>query len=229
MDDFSLTERVITAAEFATILRVTEDDVLGWMLAGHIPYVEGPDREPRVRIAEQRAVDGPISRGFTTYSLSRDPAFQDELAHRRRELGLAALDWGNVDVEALADALASRLSAVVPSPVRAVCSAGTVFLRDADGHGPGIDIAFHASFPEAGSGADRVCAAAAAALQSVQDELTMLTTDPWPLRDHGELPAPHAELMPGATSVRLFYGDPMDPVLELEPLRVREVLLGADD
>lgn len=107
MDDFDLTERLITAAEFATMLRVTEDDVLEWMLAGHIPYVEGPEGEPRVRIAEEHTVNGPISSGLTIYSISDDSTFRAELA-RRREHELGTLDWGDVDVEALADALAIR-------------------------------------------------------------------------------------------------------------------------
>jgi len=224
MDDFDLTERLITAAEFASMLRVTEDDVLEWMLAGHIPCVEGPDREPRVRIAEKHTVDGPISSGFTSYSISGDPAFRAELAHRRRDHELATLDRGDVDVEALADALAIRLSAVVPSPVRVVADRATVFLGDADGHGIGIDIAFHASFPDGGSSADRVRSAAASALERAQDELTMVTTEPWPLRGRGELPTPHADLTPSGDTVRLFYGDPTGPVLELDPLRVVDVL-----
>ena len=126
------------------------------MLAGHIPYVEGSDGEPRVRISEEHTVDGPISSGFTSYSMSGDPAFRAELARRRRDHELATLDWGDVDVEALADALAIRLRAVVASPIRVVAERATVCLRDADGRGVGIDVAFHASFPEAGSGSDRV-------------------------------------------------------------------------
>jgi hypothetical protein len=224
MDDFDLTERLITAAEFASMLGATEDDVLEWMLAGHIPSVEGPDREPRVRIAEEHSVDGPIASGFTIYSISDDPAFRAELARRRREHALGTLDWGDVDVEALADALATRLRAVVPSAVRVVAERATVFLRDPDGHGIGIDIAFHASFPEAGSGADRVRTAAACALEAAQDELTMVTTEPWPPRGRGQLPNPHADLTADGDKVRLFYGDPAAPVLELEPLRVVDVL-----
>jgi hypothetical protein len=227
MDDLDLTERLITAAEFASMLGVTEDDVLEWMLAGHIPYVEGPEREPLFRIAEQHSVDGPTSTGLTMYSISHDPAFSAELARRRREHELETLDWGDVDVEALADALASRLRAVVPSSVRVIAEGAAVVLRDADGHGVGIDIAFHASFPEGGSGADRVRAAAASTLEAAQDELTMVTTEPWPLRGGGELPTPHADLTAAGDTVRLFYGEPAASVLELEPLRVVDVLSDA--
>jgi hypothetical protein len=48
--------------------------------------------------------------------MSRDSAFRAELARRRREHELATLDWGDVDVEALADALAIRVSAASCRP-----------------------------------------------------------------------------------------------------------------
>lgn len=227
MDDFDLTERLITAAEFASMLRVTEDDVLESMLAGHIPYVEGPEAEPRVRVAAEHNVDGPISSGLTIYSISDDPAFRIELARRRRQHELGTLDWGDIDIDALADALATRLRAVVPSTIRVVAERAIVFLSDADGHGIGIDIAVRASFPEAGSGASRVRAAAASALEAAQDELTMVTTEPWPLRGRGELPTPNAEFTADGDTVRLFYGDPAAPILELEPLRVVDILADA--
>jgi hypothetical protein len=53
MDDFDLTERLITAPEFASMLGVIEDDVLEWMLAGHIPYV-GSTWQPQTRLARAR-------------------------------------------------------------------------------------------------------------------------------------------------------------------------------
>ncbi len=227
MEDFDLTERMITAAEFAGILGVREGDVLQWMLAGRIPYVDGPEGEPRVRILEEHSVDGPISSGLIRYSMSRDPEFRAEVARRRRELELEAMDWGEVDVEALARALAARLEAAVSSACHVTVERAMIFVRDADGHGAGIDVAFHASFPEAGPGGERVRGAAVSALAGAQDELTMITTDPWPGRGSSELPAPHAEFMSDGARVRLFYGSPADPVLELEPLRVSEVLSGA--
>jgi hypothetical protein len=72
--------------------------------------------------------------------------------------------------------------------------------------------------------ADRVQAAAASALRNAQDDLTMVTTDPWPQHGPGELPDPHAEITPDGETVRLFYGDSANPVLELEPLRIADVL-----
>ena len=58
------------------------------MLAGRIPYVDGSEGEPRARIREQHSVDGPLTSGFISYSMSHDPDFQAEVARRRRELEL---------------------------------------------------------------------------------------------------------------------------------------------
>jgi hypothetical protein len=74
VDDYDLTERLITAAEFASMLGVIEDDVLEWMRAGYIPYIEGPEGEPRVRIAQEHTVDGAISSGF--HQLFDEPRFR---------------------------------------------------------------------------------------------------------------------------------------------------------
>jgi hypothetical protein len=224
VDESHLTERFVDAAEFAEVLGVSEDDVLEWMLNGHISYVEGPQGQPLVRISSAYSAEGPLFSWEMNYSVSAEPAFRAELARRRREHELAALDWGGVDVEALAAAFANRLRVVVPSGVAVSVDGAMVFLHDAQGHGAGIDIAGHASFPQNGSGPDRVRAAALSALRSSQDELAEVTTDPWPQHGPGQLPDPHAEITPDGETVRLFYGDSPNQVLELEPLRIADVL-----
>lgn len=224
MEDFDLTERAITAAEFGAILGVTEDDVVGWMLAGRIAYVDGPEGEPRVRIREEHSVDGPLTSWFVNYPMGHDAEFQAEVARRRRELELAAMDWGEVDLDGLTRALCVRLQAVVPSVCHIVVEGAMIWLRDAHGHGAGIDIASAASFPESGSSADRVRSAAAVVLEQAQDELAEVTTDPWPRQGAGELPTPRAEFTSDGAAVRLLYGELEDPVLELEPLSISEVL-----
>jgi hypothetical protein len=225
MDGSELTERLLDAAEFAGILGVAEEDVLEWMLDGHIPYEDGPEGEPRVRIADSYTVDGPLASWEANYSISTEPAFCAELDRRRREHELAALGWGEVDIAALADAFANRLRVVVPYAFRVSVDGPMVLLRDWKGDSAGgLDFAYHASSPENGSGADRVRAASASALRNVQDDLTMVTTDPWPQHGPGQLPDPHAEITPDGETVRLFYGDSANPVLELEPLRIADVL-----
>jgi hypothetical protein len=225
MDGSDLTERLVDAAEFAGILGVAEEDVLQWMLDGHIPYVDGPEGEPRVGIADRYTVDGPVSSWEANYSVSTEPAFCAELVRRRREHELAGLDWGDVDVAALADAFANRLRVVVPYAFRVSGDRAMVLVRDWKGDGAGgIDMAYHASSPQNGSGADRVRAAAASALRNAQEDLTMVTTDPWPQHGPGQLPDPHAEITTDGETVRLFYGDATRPVLELEPLPIADVL-----
>ena len=56
------------------------------------------------------------------------------------------------------------------------------------------------------------------------EELAEITTDPWPRKGGGQLPAPRAELVSDGTAVRPLYGDLADTVLELEPMQVSEVL-----
>ena len=113
---------------------------------------------------------------------------------------------------------------MAPTECRIAAEEAIVSLHDVDGHRASIDIALAAAFPESGSGAQRVRNAAAVALQHAQDELAEITTDPWPRRGAGELPAPRTELLDEGTALRLLYGSLTDPVLELQPLRIGEVL-----
>jgi hypothetical protein len=103
---------------------------------------------------------------------ARIPRFEPSSLAAAGEHELAALDSGDFDVEALADALAIRLSPVVPSPVRVVADGAMLFLRDPDGWGIGIDIAFHSSFPEAAP-VPTACAPPPRPLERVQ------TNSPW--------------------------------------------------
>jgi len=51
-----------------------------------------------------------------------------------------------------------------------------------------------------------VPAAAASALERAQGEVTMATTEPWPLRGRGELPTPRAGcITANGAALRLFY------------------------
>jgi hypothetical protein len=52
----------------------------------------------------------------------------------------------------------------------------------------------------------------------------MVTTERWPQRGRGELPTLAADITPDGDAVRLFYGHPAGPVLELEPLSVVDLL-----
>lgn len=79
-------------------------------------------------------------------------------------------------------------------------------------------------FLDSGSGADRVRHAAAIALELAQDEFAEITTDPWPRKGAGVLPTPRAEFISDGTAVRLLYGELENPLLELDPLQVSEIL-----
>jgi hypothetical protein len=139
MDGFDLNERRITAAEFASILAVTEDDVLLWMLAGHIPYVDGPDGAPQVRIREQHSQDGSMTCGFATYLVGNHPDFEAEVARRRRELPFQAIDCGEVNPDALTEVLAGRLGTVMPVGCTVDSDGAMIWLRAPNGSYAGIE------------------------------------------------------------------------------------------
>jgi hypothetical protein len=64
-------------------------------------------------------------------------------------------------------------------------------------------------------------------LDSAQDEIAELTTEPWPRRGSGTLPEPHAQLSQDRATVRLFHGSAADPVLALPALPITDVLTPA--
>ena len=222
-DGLGLTARFVDAAELASIMGIGEDDVLDFALDERIPHDDGLDGEPRFRILEHHEDDGPTQSGIVIYSTGGDPELDAEIARRRRARELSGLDAGDVDVDALAAALAERLRAAVFRDARVTVEDQRIVFHDPRGGGGASDVAFSAGVGEDRSAAERVLGAARHALETAQNELSEITSDPWPRRGPGALPDPHVEL--DGDRVRLFYGNPRDPVLELEPLRIADVLL----
>jgi hypothetical protein len=149
--------------------------------------------------------------------------FRLELARRRREKQLIGLDGGEIDVDALAAALAERLAAVVPSPLHVSAESGMIWIRNDEGHGVGIDVAAMAN-DDGESLEERVCQTARHALDALQDRIADETTEPWPARAGvvpGGFPAANAEI--ADEQVRLYYGDSRAPILELTPISLRDV------
>lgn len=120
-----------------------------------------------------------------------------------------------------------RLAAVVPAEMHAcVLEPGIVQIRDADGVVAGVDIAHLLGWhgPETQPPGDWVRGAAHQLLDQVQAEIAEATTEPWPQGGSEALATPHAELTADGDAVRLLYGDPAAPVLELAPLPLADVL-----
>ena len=129
----------------------------------------------------------------------------------------------SVDVDALAAALAERLRAAAFWDAQVTVEDRRIVFHGPGGGSAASDVAVTAGFGHARSAAERILGAATHALGVAQDQLSEITSDPWPRRGPGPLPDPHVTL--DGDRVRLFYGSPADPVLELEPLRIADVLL----
>ena len=106
--------RLLSPAEFAAVLKVTEDDVRGWIAEGKLPSETGPDGEPLLEIIDEaHEEDDGAAMGFVMYSTGALEG--DEIAARRRDRQLESYAYdGPIDADALVAALAQRMAAVVP-------------------------------------------------------------------------------------------------------------------
>jgi hypothetical protein len=223
--------RLISVVEAADILRVTEDALRDWIATDRISYVTLPDGEHRLDLIDEwHSHSGAVEQGITmikTGIRNADEAsrkeFRVELARRQREKQLIGLDGGEIDVDALTAALAERLAAVVPSQLHVTAESGMIGIHNDEGHGVRIDVAAIAN-DDGTSLQERVCRAARHALGAPQDWIADETSEPWPARAGvvpGGFPAANAEI--ADEHIRLYYGDSDAPILELAPIRLRDV------
>src|SRR6202000_3487267 len=123
---------------------------------------------------------------------------------------------GPIDADALIEALARRLAAVVPDPAHATPHRGVVC---------GVDVPWLLECSEARAPEELVAAMAAQMMQNASERVSDDTTEPWPARAgqfEGGFPPVGVAVTDGV--VRMWWGAGDDPVLELEPLVVGEVL-----
>jgi hypothetical protein len=128
----------------------------------------------------------------------------------------------------LAKALAQRLSTVMPPGISVTSRGGDVVVsdgRDSDGTGlvPLVD--------QPGDLEENITIAASAVLNTVQDLATVSLGRGWPPSREAEpnsfesganLPLPSAEVKD--RSLRLWYGEPDWPALELQPIDLADLL-----
>lgn len=237
VDGLELTERLVSPSEMAQIMGVDEADVLAWIESGELDVHRAEDGVPWVPIREHREIgrsaDGAagFEAGFTMYSGPRDrQLLADARAERRareRDAQIAAAAATGVDIDALTAAFALRLAAVAPPEVRiATTERGMVDVLDVRGGGAGVDVLLAVARYESDSRspADRVVDAGWRLLETAQDEIAEVTTDPWPQQGSGTLPEPRAQLSKDSATVRLFYGAEDNPTLELAALPIIDVL-----
>jgi hypothetical protein len=226
-DLMPMSDRLVTAGEMAQIMGVAEADVREWMADGRLPSEAGEDGSPRVRITEGHRGAGPLEEWMMSYRTGGGPDFVEEQARRQRAHQRSQGDPGGVDVGLLTKAVAARLRQVAPHRAMVTIEdVGFIRIGDRPGTGAGIGLT-PANLDESRTDAERVLGVVGSALASAQDEFAEISTDPWPVFGPGSLPDPHAELSDDQTVIRLWFGDADRPVLELEPLLIADVLLGA--
>ena len=237
LDGVDLTERLVAPAEMAQIMGVDEADVLAWIESGELEVQRGEHGEPWVPIREHheigRSADGAagFEAGLTFYSGPRDRQLlaeaRAERRARERDAKFTAAAATGVDIDALTAALALRLAAVAPPEVRITTTErGMVDVLDDKDGGAGVDVLLAVAGYESDSRspAERVVDAGWRLLETAQEAIAEVTTEPWPQQGSGMLPEPHAELSQDSATVRLFYGPADNPALELAALPMLDVL-----
>lgn len=222
--------RLITVREGAEILSVTQATVIEWIQSGRVRSVSMPDGSYRLRVnSEQHYRSGPLTSGFYALDLGLSEQSEEqeewrrELLHKQRERGSAGLSPGPINVQAFARALGERFQAVVPPSMHVSVQDGMVWLISAGGGRAGL-----AGLAGSRNGDDPfevMRRAAEDALTTAQDCVSEDTTEPWPAvagQLPGGFPSPHAQIADG--QLRMFYGDPEAPVLELTAIRLSDVL-----
>jgi hypothetical protein len=210
--------RLVSLAEFAAVLKVTEEDVRGWIAEGKLPSEPGPDGEPLLEIIDEaHDEDGGVAMGFVMYSTG--DLTGEEIGGRRRERHAESYAHdGPIDADALVAALARRMAAVVPDPAREAPHWGVVY---------GVDVPSCLEGSEDQAPEELVAGMAARMMENASERVADETTEPWPARAgdfEGGFPPVGVEVVDGV--VRMWWGAFDAPVLELEPLVVEEVLKG---
>jgi len=136
---------------------------------------------------------------------------------------LKGLVWTGVDVDAFCALLAARFEAVVPDGCSVSMRNGLIYVA-----GAGADIARIVSDGCVGV-EERLVEAAERLLEVASESVSEVTSDPWPGRAGmfpGGFPPLSAEISNG--ELRMFYGEPEEPLLVLAPIRISDVLRAAD-
>ncbi len=212
--------RLLSPAEFAAVLKVTEDDVRGWIAEGKLPSETGPDGELLLEIIDEahEEHDG-AAMGFVMYSTGALEG--DEIGARRRDRQLESYAYdGPIDADALVAALGRRMAAVVPDASVEAPYRGIVY---------GVDVPWWLDGSEDRAPEELIAAISAQVMENASERLADDTAEPWPARAgdfEGGFPPVGTELRDGV--LRMWWGSSDAPVLELEPLSVGEVLKGLE-
>lgn len=202
-----------------------------WIASGRVKAVPVGDGSYRLKIsAESHHHSGSISQGF--YALDLWPTrlteegqeeWHRELLRKQRERSLPGLSPGPLRVDVFVRAVAERFAAVVPESMHVLVEDGMVWL--VSGYGGRVLIFGLAGMRDGDDPMEVVRSAAEDALATAQEYVSEDTTEPWPARSGqppGGSPAALAQIADG--QLRMLYGEPEAPVLELAPIRLADIL-----
>jgi hypothetical protein len=219
--------RLITLAEAAEILRVSEQALEDWIAADLIAYETLPSGEHRIRLLDEQHEVGPIRRSslvsldlHSGVDHASAELFAKELPVRRRERELEGLAWSEVDAARLTALLAEALASAVPATVEVSVEDRLIWVA-----GSGVDVGQLVADAEA-SVEDRILLAAERLLEIASDAISEEIAEPWPAsagQFAGGFPPYEAVISDGQLLMR--YGDPTKPILTFPPISVNDVVL----
>jgi hypothetical protein len=125
-----------------------------------------------------------------------------------------------IDATKLAKALAQRLAPVVPAEFN-ITSAGASIRLAIRGTAWWSEEDLRWML-ERGELEEQVCFAVWKVLDSFQDDFAHEFTEPWPAASPGPMPEPFAQIIDG--EVVAGYGDPEDSFVQLQPIRLGDLL-----
>ncbi|MGO9793909.1 MAG: hypothetical protein ACLP8S_31640 [Solirubrobacteraceae bacterium] len=170
--------------------------------------------------ALEKASLGALSRtpaALFSESSEENEEWRHELFGKQRERSRAGFNPGPLKVEAFTRALAERFAAVIPAPMWVSVQDGMVCLISAFGGRAGL--AGLDGLREGEDPVEVVRCVVEGALATAQDYLSEDTGEPWPAvagQLSGGFPPPRAQIAAG--QLRMFYGNPDAPMLELAPI-----------
>jgi excisionase family DNA binding protein len=211
--------RLITAAEAASILGVSEEAVSEWIDSGLIDSVALSGGERRLRLKQETHFrSGPLQTSSFLLDLGLG-GFRQELAQRRFEHESEGLSWTGLDPERLMSLLADAMRDVVPAGVSVRTEHGRIWIAAGATNVAGIVSDDDQTIEE------RIIIAAERMLETASDSISEITAEPWPARA-GEFPQgfPPCRAVISERTLYLSYGDKHNPILKLAPIDLASVL-----
>jgi hypothetical protein len=150
--------------------------------------------------------------------LDREQTMNDDRVQSSATDGYPAPDWTEVDAQALAGALVSRLAGFVPAELTVTVQDADVSITSDRGHRVSVNIG--ASVSTRGPLAERLRDACERALNAASEAIVEETLAAWPVSAHDRPGG--AEV--GGGEIRLWYGRRSSPYIELHAIPLREVL-----